>query len=110
MVKPGMARRAAKPPSRTSKQPQRAIMVKVDEELRNELQALSAMRGRTLQQLGVEAICDLLRKYGRPVNMADAFAKSAREESGPPVTERTAKRSNRAGRRTVKSRKSRARR
>lgn len=57
-------------------EPRRAIMVKMDEEVRNELDALANDRKKTVQELGLEAICDLLRKHGRPVSMRDAFRQS----------------------------------
>ena len=52
-------------------------MIKMDEEIRNELDVLSVTRGKSIQELGLEAICDLLRKHGRPVSLTDAFKKSA---------------------------------
>lgn len=60
----------------------RAIMLKMDEELRNELDVLATTRKQTIQQLGIEAICDLLRKHDRPVNLRDALRKSAGEAGG----------------------------
>ena len=41
--------------------PRRAVMLKMDEELRNEFEVLATTRKKTVQQLGIEAICDLLR-------------------------------------------------
>ena len=52
-------------------------MIKMDDEIRNELEVLVRMRGKPIGALGLEAICDLLRKYGRPVGMTDAFRRSA---------------------------------
>ena len=52
-------------------------MIKLDAELRNELDVLAAARKKTAQELGIEAICDLLRKHGRPVSVRDAFRQSA---------------------------------
>ncbi len=34
-----------------------------------------------MPELGLEAICDLLRKHGRPVGMRDAFKRSAGERA-----------------------------
>ena len=55
----------------------KAVMIKMDEEIRNELDVLSLARHKSIQELGLEAICDLLKKYGRPVSLIDAFKKSA---------------------------------
>ena len=55
----------------------KAVMIKMDEEIRNELDVLSLARHKSIQELGVEAICDLLKKHGRPVSLIDAFKKSA---------------------------------
>jgi hypothetical protein len=55
----------------------KAVMIKMDEEIRNELDVLSLTRRKSIQELGLEAICDLLKKYGRPVSLIDAFKKSA---------------------------------
>ena len=52
-------------------------MIKMDEEIRNELDVLALARRKSIQELGLEAICDLLKKYGRPVSLIDAFKKSA---------------------------------
>jgi len=52
-------------------------MIKMDEEIRNELDVLALGRRKSIQELGLEAICDLLKKYGRPVSLIDAFKKSA---------------------------------
>jgi hypothetical protein len=67
---------AAKVPKR------RAIMIKMDDGVRNELEVLAIAEHKTVQELGLEAICDLLRKHGRPVNLVDALRKSAAEKSG----------------------------
>jgi uncharacterized protein (DUF4415 family) len=75
-AKPAKEAAAAKPAGR------RAIMVKMDEEVRNELEALANDRRKSVQELGLEAICDLLRKHGRPVSMRDAFRQSAADMSG----------------------------
>lgn len=84
-----MSPRRAPPPARAAKRPapaesagaapprRRAIMVKMDEEVRNELEALAQTRRKSVQELGLEAICDLLRKHGRPVSMRNAFRRSA---------------------------------
>jgi len=58
-------------------------MIKMDEEIRNELDVLSLARHKSIQELGLEAICDLLKKYGRPVSLIDAFKKSARADGKP---------------------------
>ncbi len=50
------------------------------EELRNEIEVLAVTRKKTVQELGIEAFCDLLRKHGRPVDLIDAFRKSAANE------------------------------
>jgi hypothetical protein len=55
----------------------RAILVKMGEPVRLELDVLAAARNKTVQELGLEALCDLLRKYGRPVDLRDALRKSA---------------------------------
>jgi hypothetical protein len=55
----------------------KAVMIKMDKEIRNELDVLSLARRKSVQELGLEAICDLLKKYGRPVSLIDAFKKSA---------------------------------
>ena len=55
-------------------------MIKMDEEIRNELDVLALARHKSIQELGLEAICDLLKKYGRPVSLIDAFKKSASAE------------------------------
>jgi predicted transcriptional regulator len=68
----------------------RAIMIKVDDELRNELDALAVSTGKTVQQLGVEAVCDLLRKHERPVSLRDAFRQSAKG-AAPPKAKRVSK-------------------
>jgi hypothetical protein len=52
-------------------------MIKMDDEVRNELDVLATTRKRTVQELGIEAICDLLRKYDRPVSFRDALRRSA---------------------------------
>ena len=73
-----MAKR--KQPSRPrseEKGKQRAILIRMDEEVRNELEFLSLSRRKSIQELGLEAICDLLKKHGRPVSMLDAFKQSA---------------------------------
>jgi hypothetical protein len=57
--------------------PRKAVMIKMGEEIRNELDVLSLARRKSIQELGLEAICDLLKKYGRPVSLIDAFKKSA---------------------------------
>jgi hypothetical protein len=59
----------------------RAIMIKMEDGLRNELEVLAIARHKTVQELGLEAICDLLRKHGRPVSLVDALRKSAAEKS-----------------------------
>jgi hypothetical protein len=59
---------------------QRAVMVKMDEQLRTELDVLAKSRKETIQELTLEAIRDLLKKYGRPANLLDALKKSARKE------------------------------
>ncbi|HEY0438893.1 MAG TPA: hypothetical protein VGD36_02390, partial [Xanthobacteraceae bacterium] len=85
--KPANEAAAAKPPRR------RAIMVKMDEEVRNELEALANQRRKSVQELGLEAICDLLRKHGRPVSMRDAFRQSAADMGGAakPVRRKSAR-------------------
>ena len=55
----------------------KAVMIKMDEEIRNELDVLSLTRRKSIQEFGLEAICDLMKKYGRPVSLIDAFKKSA---------------------------------
>ena len=60
----------------------RALMVKMDDGLRKELDVLAIARRKAVQELGLEAICDLLRKHGRPVSLVDALRKSAAEKPG----------------------------
>ena len=72
-----MAKSTRPSPRREAASPRKAIMIKMDEEIRNELDVLSVTRGKSIQELGLEAICDLLRKHGRPVSLIDAFKKSA---------------------------------
>lgn len=69
----------SKRPSRSQAavSPRKAVMIKMDEEIRNELDVLSLARRKSIQELGLEAICDLLKKYDRPVSLIDAFKKSA---------------------------------
>jgi hypothetical protein len=62
----------------------RALMIKMDDEVRNELDVLARLQGKSVQDLGLEAICDLLRKHGRPVSVREAFRRSAGEASGGP--------------------------
>jgi uncharacterized protein (DUF4415 family) len=83
-AKQAAAAKPAKPANETAaaKPPRRAIMVKMDEEVRNELEALANQRRKSVQELGLEAICDLLRKHGRPVSMRDAFRQSAADMGG----------------------------
>jgi hypothetical protein len=69
--------------SREAASPRKAVMIKMDEEIRNELEVLSLARGKSIQELGLEAICDLLKKYNRPVSLIDAFRKSAGAGSKP---------------------------
>jgi hypothetical protein len=59
---------------------QRAVMVKMDDGIRTELDVLAKSRKETIQELALEAIRDLLKKYGRPVNLLDALKKSARKQ------------------------------
>ena len=56
-------------------------MIKMDDEIRNELDVLARLQDKSVPDLGLEAICDLLRKHGRPVGMRDAFKRSAGDES-----------------------------
>jgi hypothetical protein len=69
-------------PAREAKSQRKAIMIKMDDEIRNELEVLSLSRHKSMQELGLEAICDLLQKYGRPVSLIDAWKKSARGAIG----------------------------
>jgi acyl-CoA reductase-like NAD-dependent aldehyde dehydrogenase len=68
--------KAAQKSTRSTQAPtrRRAIMLRMDEELRNELDVLATARKQSIQQLGVEAICDLLR---------DALRRSAGEVRKP---------------------------
>lgn len=79
MAKP--ARKSVKPAEAPKRR--RAVMLKMDEELRNELDVLASTRKQSIQQLGLEAIRDLLGKYERPVNLRDALRKSAGEARKP---------------------------
>jgi hypothetical protein len=80
-----LARAKAKSQASADARQRRAIMLKVDDEIRNELEVLSLARDKTVQQLGVEAICDLLKKYGRPVGLIDALQKSAKAPREKPA-------------------------
>lgn len=60
----------------------RAILLKMDDEIRNELEVLSLAKHKTLQELALEAVCDLLKKYDRPVSLLDAFKQSAGQKKG----------------------------
>ena len=70
----------------------RALLVKMEDGLRNELEVLAIARHKTVQQLGLEAICDLLRKHGRPVSLVDALRKSAAEKSEAAPAKRSKRR------------------
>jgi hypothetical protein len=72
-----MAKSKRSSASQSAASPRKAVMIKMDEEIRNELDVLSLTRRKNIQELGLEAICDLLKKYGRPVSLIDAFKKSA---------------------------------
>jgi hypothetical protein len=84
-----MAKRSPAADAANAGSRRRAIMIKVDDEVRNELDVLSRLRGEPVQALGLEAICDLLRKHGRPVSMRDAFRRSAGDETGSVKKSRT---------------------
>jgi hypothetical protein len=86
----------AKRPARSQRKDepkQRAVLIKMDDEVRNELEVLSLGTRKSFQELGLEAICDLLKKYGRPVSLLDAFKKSAAKKPGrKPARKRRARR------------------
>jgi predicted transcriptional regulator len=71
---------AKKAVKREAEERQRAITVKMGAEIRTELDVLAKSRKETLQELALEAIQDLLKKYGRPANLLDALKKSARKQ------------------------------
>lgn len=77
-----MAKSKRASPARATNSPRKAIMIKMSEDIRNELDVLSLSRGKSVQELGLEAICDLLKKYGRPVSLIDALKKSAGKAAG----------------------------
>jgi hypothetical protein len=51
--------------------------VQIDEETWRDLQLLGHDQMKDFQELADEAFRDLLKKYGRPVNLRDALRKSA---------------------------------
>ncbi len=51
--------------------------VQLDEETWRDLQLLGHDQMKDFQELADEAFRDLLKKYGRPVNLRDALRKSA---------------------------------
>lgn len=74
------SRKAAGRKTGEAKTPGRAILIRIDQEIRNELDVLARMRNASIQNLGHEAICDLLRKHGRPTGLMDAFKQSAKPQ------------------------------
>jgi hypothetical protein len=78
-----MAKQSRVSSENTAASRRRAVMIKMDDEIRNELDVLARLQGKSVQDLGLEAICDLLRKHGRPVSVRDAFRRSAADESAP---------------------------
>ena len=51
--------------------------VQLDDETWHDLQLLGHDQMKDFQELADEAFRDLLKKYGRPVNLGDALRKSA---------------------------------
>lgn len=91
MKRPASKREKAAPTAATPTPKRRAIMIKMEEGLRNELEVLAIARHKSVQELGLEAICDLLRKHGRPVSLVDALRKSAGDKPGAARPERAVK-------------------
>lgn len=93
---PKRAKPSAKPADVPPAPKRRALLIKMDDGLRNELEVLAIARKKSVQDLGLEAICDLLRKHGRPVSLVDALRKSAAEKRGDaePKTPKKRRRSN----------------
>jgi len=75
-------KKAAKPaaPQRAAPPNTRRKLVEFDRETWDAIDLLARDRMMTVQELAEEALRDLLRKHGRPVDLKDALRKSARAE------------------------------
>ena len=60
-TRPGLGRVGWKPPSRLGK---KGVLIHVDPELARQLRILAAIQDRSLQAVGVEALENILKRYG----------------------------------------------